>query len=404
MRSVSVGTFVATDRMREYLMRVLDSGQVSYGPRCQEFERRFAKMHDARYAILSNSGTSALQVALQALKEIHRWHDGDKVIVPATTFVATANIVLHNRMIPVFVDVDPHTYNIDVTLTERAIDERVRCIIPVHLFGQPADMTTVNDIARARGLKVIEDSCEAMFVKHYARSVGSLGDIGCFSTYVAHLLVTGVGGISTTSNPDYAAHMRSLVNHGLDIAQLDPDTNYAPRPVPGRRFKFASVGHSFRITELEAALGLAQLDGVDAMLDTRRRNAQHLTLGLRRVNREHAAELQLPYTAPGNEHAYMMYPILLPRGQSKEPLMAHLLSAGIECRDMLPLINQPAYRMRLFENDYPISQWIIESGLYVGCHQHLSTDDIQYVIDTISEFYASRNTQASPPISAYAIA
>jgi dTDP-4-amino-4,6-dideoxygalactose transaminase len=312
--------------MRELVNRSLDNGQISYGPLSKEFETRFAAMHDSRYAILSNSGTSALQVALQAMKEIHRWRDGDCVIVPATTFVATANIVLHNRMIPTFVDVDPLTYNIDSTLIERAITDRTRAIIPVHLFGQPANMTAVNEIANRRGLKVIEDSCEAMFVKHYGRSVGALGDIGCFSTYVAHLLVTGVGGISTTSNPDYAAKMRSLVNHGLEIGHLNPDENFSPRPMPGRRFKFSSVGHSYRITELEAALGLAQLDTVDEMLTARIRNARHLTLGLRGVNRRYGVGLQLPTLAPGNDDAHMMYPIVLPKRESKESLMAYLLN------------------------------------------------------------------------------
>lgn len=402
MRSVSVGTFKATEKTWELVANVLDSGQVSYGLLCQEFERRFAETHESRYAILSNSGTSALQVALQAMKELHHWRDGDTVIVPATTFVATANIVLHNRMIPTFVDVDPLTYNIDTSLIERAITDRTRAIIPVHLFGQPANMMRVNEIALAHRLKVIEDSCEAMFVKHNGASVGALGDIGCFSTYVAHLLVTGVGGISTTSNPDYAARMRSLVNHGLELSHLNPDENFAPRPMPGRRFKFYSVGHSYRITELEAALGLAQLDGVDAMLKTRRANALHLELGLRGVNRQYHAGLQLPEVAEGNECAWMMYPIVLPRGQSKEPLMQHLLDSGIECRDMLPLINQPAYKMRVFPSDYPVSQWLIESGFYVGCHQHLTPDDIQYVIDSIAYFYGRPNTTPVHPLPALA--
>lgn len=402
MRNVTVGTFRATDKTRELVNRVLESGQVSYGPLSREFERRFSDMHECRYAILSNSGTSALQVALQAMKEIHRWSDGDTVIVPATTFVATANIVLHCRMIPTFVDVDPLAYNIDTERIERSITDRTRAIIPVHLFGQPANMLRVNEIALAHKLKVIEDSCEAMFVRHNGTPVGALGDIGCFSTYVAHLLVTGVGGISTTSNPDYAARMRSLVNHGLELSHLNPDENFAPRPMPGRRFKFSSVGHSYRITELEAALGLAQLDGVSEMLEARRRNARHLELGIRQINRKHSAGIQTPIIEDGNEHAFMMYPLVLPSGQSKEPLMAHILEAGIECRDMLPLINQPAYRMRVFPEDYPVSRWLIESGLYVGCHQDLTPDDIQYVIDTIADFYGRPDTAPVHSIPALA--
>lgn len=382
MRSVTVGTFQVSEQAKRNIAQVLETGQISYGPFSKEFESRFAQIHDSRYAILSNSGTSALQVALQALKEEHRWSDGDTVIVPATTFVATANIVLHNRMIPVFVDVDPVTYNIDVRQVEAKISERTRAIIPVHLFGQPADMTDIIEIAKARRLKVIEDSCEAMFVRHHHSPVGSMGDIGCFSTYVAHLLVTGVGGICTTSNPRYAARIRSLVNHGLELEHLNPDENFAPRPMPGRRFRFSSVGHSYRITEMEAALGLAQLDTYVEMLEKRRALAQRYSEGLSTVK-----QLSLPYVYPGNECAWMMYPLVLEQGMSKEPLMAYLLERGIECRDMLPLINQPAYKMRLVARDFPISQWLIESGLYIGCHQDLTTDDVDYVVTTIQEFF-----------------
>jgi len=378
--------------MYSLVAEVLDSGRISYGPLSLEFEQRFSAAHDCAYAILSNSGTSALQVALQALKELHHWNDGDQVIVPATTFVATANIVLHNRMVPMFVDVDPLTYNINPDLIERAITDRTRAIIPVHLFGQPADMTRILHIARAHNLKVIEDSCEAMFVSHNGCKVGSLGDIGCFSFYVAHLLVTGVGGLCTTRNPEYAAKMRSLVNHGMEMQHLNPGENFSPRPNPGRRFKFDSVGHSFRITELEAALGLAQLDDIEQALSIRARNARHYHAGITNaINPHFGNPLQVATVAEGNEHAWMMYPLVLNKRDganvSKEPLMAYLNERGIETRDLLPLINQPAYRRRLRPKDYPVSQWILESGLYVGCHQDLTPADIQYTLDQLSDYF-----------------
>lgn len=195
MRTVGTGTFKTTEYMRNLVNQVLDSGRISYGPLSLAFEKRFAALHQCAYAILSNSGTSSLHVALQALKEIHNWGWG-QVIVPATTFVATPNIVTHNSMTPVFVDVDPVTYNLNPALLEAAITVDTRAIIPVHLFGQPANMTEIRAIADKHGLKIIEDSCETMFVKHGNQVVGSWGDIGCFSTYVAHLVVTGVGGVS----------------------------------------------------------------------------------------------------------------------------------------------------------------------------------------------------------------
>lgn len=378
MKPVTVGTFRATPYMYSLVSEVLESGRITYGPKSLEFEQRFAALHGCAYAVLSNSGTSALQVALQALKELHRWERG-QVIVPATTFVATANIVLHNRLVPVFVDVDPCTYNLDVRQLERAITPETRAILPVHLFGQPADMTAIRALADARGLKVIEDSCETMFVTHAGRPVGSWGDIGCFSTYVAHLLVTGVGGLGTTNVPEYAAKMRSLVNHGLALDCLNPGENFSPQPAPGRRFRFETAGHSFRITEMEAALGLAQLDDVAPMLARRRRNARHLSAGIALLNEGHGDYYQAPEVAPGNEHAWMMYPIVLRRG-NRESLLAFLNQHGIETRDMLPLINQPAFR-HLNPADYPVSARLIEQGFYVGCHQDLEPEDIQRIID-----------------------
>jgi len=389
-RQVGVGTFKATSRMKAMVTQVLDSGRISYGPLSMEFERRFAELHGCIYAILSNSGTSALQVALQAMKELHRWEDGYEVIVPATTFVATANIVLHCRMRPVFVDVD---YSIDPSLIEQAVTKKTCVVIPVHLFGQAAEMNIINGIVDNLGIRVIEDSCETMFVKHFGRPVGSLGDIGCFSTYVAHMIVTGVGGISTTNDPQYAAKMRSLVNHGLELEHLNPDENFAPRPAPGRRFRFASPGHSFRITELEAALGLAQLENDEylKMMRIRSRNADHLYAGLTIINRHYDDLLHLPTLASGNTHCWMMFPIVLRKtddGQivSKEPIMKWLNENGIETRDMLPILGQPAFSY-LKREDYPVSDWIEQSGFYVGVHQDLEPDDIQYVVDRIGEFF-----------------
>lgn len=384
-RTVTVGTFRASPAMMKNVLDVLSSGRISYGPYSLEFEKRFAEIHGCQYAILSNSGTSSLQVALQTLKELHGWQDGDQVIVPATTFVATANIVLHNGLAPVFVDVDPLTYNLNPELIEPALTERTRAMIPVHLFGQAADMTRIMEIARAHDLKVIEDSCETMFAYHRYGPVGSWGDIACFSTYVAHLLVTGVGGLSTTNNPDYAGYMRSLVNHGLELENLNPGENFAPQPMPGRRFKFFTHGHSYRITELEAAIGLAQLESAERMIRIRFRNGRHLTAGLNNlINRIYGDPIQAATVAEGNTHSFMMYPIVL-REKEKGPLVQYLNERGIETRDMLPILGQPCYD--LDPGEFPVSAWLARSGFYVGCHQGLTPEDIQYVIDTLESFF-----------------
>jgi dTDP-4-amino-4,6-dideoxygalactose transaminase len=270
----------------------------------------------------------------------------------------------------------------------KAITERTRAIIPVHLFGQPCNMSRILETAGNNELAIIEDSCETMFAHHYDQSVGSMGDIGCFSTYVAHLVVTGVGGICTTNNSLYAGKMRSIVNHGLELQFLSPGNNFAPGPAVGRRFKFDTIGHSYRITEMEAALGLAQLSRGfrNNMLMIRKRNARHLTAGLRIINDGFEREiLHAPKVMPGNTHSWMMYPILLERGMDKEPLMKYLNERQIETRDMLPILKQPAYQY-LDPEKFQNSKWILESGFYVGCHQDLEPDDIQYVLQEIGRY------------------
>lgn len=395
-RNIRTGAFRTTARMRELINRILDSNWIThYGDMSRRFEQEFARLHSSKFATLSNSGTSSLHVALQALKELHGWNDGDEVIVPATTFVATANIVKHVNMMPVFVDIEPDSYGVDPDLIEAKITSRTRAIIPVHLFGQPCKMQEIMPIAEAHDLRIIEDSCEAMFVSQKGRPVGSMGDIGCFSMYVAHLVTAGVGGISITSNPDYASKMRSLVNHGLSAYNLNMDEHFQPRLMLGRKFLFDTTGHSYRLTEFEAAIGLAQLDTWEDMIRTRNRNGKHLTASLRLINSNYESPVyKVAERLPGNEHAYMMYPIVLNRDRSgaivsKHKLTDFLNARGIETRDMLPILRQPAYSY-LPPQDYPVSDWIEQSGFYVGSHQFLSVDDIKYILEALSEF-ASRN-------------
>lgn len=394
-RSVGVGTFTATPRMRQLVNEVLDSGRISYGPMSRALEERFASLHGCEYAVLSNSGTSSLQVALQALKELHGWQDGDEVIVPTVTFVATVNVVLHNRLTPVLVDVDPDYYELDPLKVERAVTPRTRAILPVHLFGQPCEMVSIRAIADRYGLAIVEDSCECMFASHAGRPAGSWGDVGVFSTYVAHLLTTGVGGIGTTNNPDLAVLMRSLVNHGRDGIYLSIDddqglTGARLREVVSRRFRFERIGHSFRVTELEAALGLAQLEDWPQMIAARRGNAAYLKERLA----PYQDRLQLPAVRPATEHSWMMFPLVL-RREPKEDLVNHLEARGIETREMLPLTNQPVYRDLWHEEDYPVAWWINRSGLYVGCHQGLTTADLDYMVDAFEEFFTRAKARAA---------
>lgn len=394
MRFIGVGTFRTSSKAKQLVNQVLDSNRLSYGNMSRRFEREFADIHESRFAVLSNSGTSSLQVALQTLKELHGWADGDEVVIPALTFVATCNVVLHNRLTPVLVDVEPALYGIDVAKIEPVITSKTRAIMPVHLFGQPCGMTSIKAIAHHHGVSVVEDSCECMFVKHAGHMTGSWGDIGCFSTYVAHLLTTGVGGLATTNNPDYAKKMRSLVNHGRDGIYLSVDddkgaTGDELKEIISRRFKFDSVGHSYRITELEAAIGVAQLDTWEEMISERIVNAAYLSSRLEDCE----SWLQLPTKRENTEHAYMMYPLVL-RHESSARFSSYLEERGIETRGMLPLTNQPVYQAWCNEDDYPVAKWINKSGLYVGCHQDLTADDLDYMIDIIKAYAHEHEHQA----------
>jgi perosamine synthetase len=387
-RYVAVGTLTISENAKKYVNEALDANRLSYGPFLKKFERDFGNTHDSKYCVSSNSGTSSLQVALQALKEIHGWQDGDEVIVPAVTFVATSNIVMHCRMTPVFVDVESDYYELDPKLLEAKITPRTRAIIPVHLFGHPCDMDPIVEIAKKYDLKIIEDSCETMFARYKGRSVGNLGDIGCFSTYVAHLVITGVGGLSTTNNPDYAVAMRSLVNHGRDsiyITDADNSTDADEmKEIIARRFRFVSIGHSFRVTELEGALGVAELEVWPDMIAKRKANAQYLLNGLKKYE----DRMQLPKARPGADHVFMMFPLVL-YNETKVDLVNYLESQGVETRDMLPLINQPIYR-KMFgikDGDYPVADWINNNGFYIASHQNLTQDDLDYMIKVIGDYF-----------------
>lgn len=391
-REIGVGGFAVSPLARRYVNEVLDANRLSYGPFHRRFEAAFAAEHECRHSVFCNSGTSALQIALQALKEKHGWADGDEVIVPSITFIATSNVVLHNRMVPVFADVDPLTYTLDPARFEAAITPKTRAVIPVHLLGLPADMDPIGRVARARGLAVIEDSAETMFARYKGRKVGSMGDIGCFSTYIAHYIVTGVGGLATTNDPDLQVRLRSLMNHGRDSIYLSIDDDQAAtgdklHEIVAKRFQFVSVGHSYRATELEAALGLAQLEEKDAIVAARTGMARRLSAGLK----EFEDRLQLPSCPADREHTFMLYGLKL-KDEDKTPLVNFLEDRGVETRDLLPLLNQPVYR-RMFgdlEPLFPVAKALNRSAFYIGCHQYMTESDADYVVEQFRAYFRKR--------------
>jgi len=391
---IGVGDLRITPLAKKYVNQVLNSNRLSYGPFMEKFEREFAKLHNRKYAILVNSGTSALRIAVACLKELNNWKDGDEILVPAVTFVATANVVLDHNLKPVFVDVDPKTYNIDPNKIEEKITAKTRAIIPVHLMGLPAEMKPISKIAKKYNLKIIEDSCETMFVKYRGHPVGSFSDISCFSTYIAHLLVTGVGGFALTNNSEYAIVLKSLANHGRDSIYLhiDDDKNVDKQhlfKIVLRRFRFVRPGYSFRLTEMEAAIGLAQLQDKDQILRKRQENAKFF---IKRLE-PYKEYLQLPSWPSYSEHAFMLFPIVVKNPKiKKKDLVLFLEENNIETRDLMPLINQPIY-LKLYgnlEKDYPVARWINENGFYIGCHQYLTDFEKNYIVAKFEEFFKKR--------------
>ena len=388
-RKITLGTLDINVKGKEYVNNALNSNRLSYGKYTKRFEDDFSRLHGCQYGIFMNSGTSALQVALATMKQTHGWQDGDEVIVPATTFIATSNVVIQNNLTPVFADVDPKTFNIDPAQIRHRVTPRTVCILPVHLFGLPANMPEIRKIADFIEVKILEDSCETMFAGIRGTPCGSWGDMACFSTYVAHLIVGGVGGLVTTNDSYYEKVCRSLMAHGrnpiyTNIDMDDTEDDVIRKEMIERRYEFERVGYSYRATELEAALALSEFEVWRKNIQTRRENAAYLTELLEDL-RDY---IQLPYIPDGYTHSFMMYATVLQDGIDREKFLMHLEKSGIETRYMFPLLGQPVYQ-KLFpalEHQYPVSKRLAKQGLFIGMHQGLTKEDIEYVSEVIHAY------------------
>lgn len=380
VRQIKVGSLLVTPADKKLINEILDSNQISPGPVVRAFEDAFSKSHGAKYGLFVNSGTDALRVALATMKEVHGWKDDDLVAVPAVTFVATVNIILQCRLKPFFVDVSMYDFNLNPWNLERRMEskiERLRCVIPVHLFGKPCD-AKVYELAKKYNLKVIEDSCETMGVQ------GIQGDIACFSTYICHMISTGIGGLTITNDKGYAQIMRSYANHGRNIA-------YLPGRVPckdiTKRFQFDRIGYSSRVTELEAALGFSQLADLPKSIARRREIAAKLNHGLR-----HCRDLVLPGLP--DKHAFMMFPLCIKETSliKKWELCRYLEKRRIETRELMPIVGQPCYQFYfdLDPQEFSVAAWVADKGFYIGCHPGMTDADVNYVVD-VFETYLLKN-------------
>lgn len=396
MDKIGVGYASVTDLEKKYVMDALENERLSQGRYVAEFEKKFARLHDQEYGVMCNSGTTALQLALETLKEVDGWDENTEVLCPAITFIATSNACIHTGLKVKFVDVDPITYNMNPDEIENHITENTRCIIPVHTFGMPCDMKHIMEIARRHNLRVIEDCAEAHFAKVDGQTVGSFGDLSAFSTYVAHTITTGVGGIVCTNEGKYAEILRSLVAHGractCERCIASDGKNVCPKRMQtdlDRRFMFVRLGYSYRVGEIEGALGLAQIERKDEIMGQRHANAKYLIEKLRKYE----DDLQLPIHEDNVEHTYMMFPIVIKKESNieRKNFVEYLEKHNIETRPMLPLLNQPVYIKKFgeLENEYPVAQYIDSNGFYIGCHHGLTQSELDYIVSTICEYIES---------------
>ena len=359
--------FVAQPKLdgneRKYVLDCLDTNWISSnGKYIGAFEEQFAKFCGVKHAIAANNGTTALHLALVALD----LRPGDEVIVPTVTYIATANAVRYCGATPVLVDVCQDTMNIDPSDIERKITSRTRGIIPVHLYGHPAEMTAINRIAEKHGLWVVEDAAEAHGAEVNGKKVGTLGTCATFSFFGNKIITTGEGGMITTNDDELAAKLRIFRGQGMD---------------PNRRYWFPVVGYNYRMTNIQAAIGLAQMEVIDTALSDRARLARWYNDALSDLREK----LVLPICADWAKHVYWMYTIFLKDGDEnrRDQVMRYLDAQGIETRPVFyPMHILPPYKEK---STYPIADLWSQRGINLPTHQQLTKIDVDRIASSLRE-------------------
>lgn len=390
---VPFGTISISDKAKELVNEALNSGRVSQGKYVREFEKKFAQIVGVKEAVAVSSGTDADTLALAVLYDFGA-HRGDEIIVPALSFVATGNAVINAGFTPIFVDVKKETLNIDVDKIEQAITYKTKAIMPVHLMGKPADMDSINEIALKHRLVVIEDAAEAHGAVYKGRNAGGLGDMGAFSLYLAHIISTVEGGIITTNNSSYAEILRSLRSHGrackCEQCVLNTASGYCPkRFVNGEdiRFIFERIGYSCKMNELEAAVGLGNLEIYYEILEKRRENLKKFTNGLQKYSKyfytikEEANEKIGPHA----------FGIILKEniGFSRNELVKYLEENNIETRTLfssMPTQCEGFKYLGYNYGDFVNAEYVGNKGLHIGVHQEINDEQVEYFFNTLDQF------------------
>ena len=384
-RRINLGHVTHDENTIAAVDEVIDSDRLSYGPQTRKLENRVAAIHGVKPAVFMASGTCALQVGFEAMKEIHGWNGDSEVIIPATTFIATMGAVIDAGLRPVLCDVEADTFGIDPDRIRGHVTDNTVAVLPVHLLGRACKLDRIrwNDC----GLELVEDCCEAVGVTTMSgeHMVGQRAAFAAISTYVCHHLSTGVGGMVLTNSKHLATVCRSLIQHGRDPAYLSIDDD-SPETID-TKYRFVRWGHSYRGSELQAALGVAQIDGLDAARKRRQEVASRLNEEL-----QDCELLTLPSFAAGDSPLF--YPLVVDGGC--EGLVKHFEANGIETRPMMPLLNQKPV-VKYLDNDnygsrgmmFPVACRLIDEAFIIGCHPGMTSEDIEHIGEVARNFFGS---------------
>jgi perosamine synthetase len=346
----------------KYVMECLESGWISsIGDFVTTFEHEFAKEIECEFASTTSSGTTALHLALLALGV----GEGDEVIVPSLTFVASANAVIYCGATPVFVDVDEETLNIDPESVSAAITTRTKAVMAVHLYGHPAPIDKLREVIGGRSIAIIEDAAEGLGARLGDTPAGALGDIATFSFFGNKLLTTGEGGMVTTSDPAMDARVRLLRGQGQD---------------PARRYWFLETGFNYRLTNVAAAIGLAQLEQISRLLEDRRRVAMQYQVRLAQFS----DRFRLPVELSGARSSWWLYTLVLNSDLQveRDEVMAKMEADGIETRPVFyPMQDMPVFAGH--EVNTPRAREASARGISLPTHSDLSEDDIDRVVNAL---------------------
>lgn len=342
--------------------KVLKSGMLASGEEVNNFENAFAEYIRTEYAVTTTNGTTALDIALKILDI----RSGDEVIVPDFTFIAPANAVLFQNARPVFADVDEKTFVIDPKDVLEKINSRTKAIIGVHLFGHPFDVKAIQEICEDSTLFLVEDCAQAHGAEYKGQKVGSFGSVGCFSFYATKNMTTGEGGMVTTNNKELEKKLRLVINHGQS-----------------QKYLHTTLGYNYRMTNIQAAIGLAQLRKLKDFNERRIINAEYLNQGLN-------GPVQKPYKEKDTKHVYHQYVVKLEEDfpMRRDDFIRYLSDNGIgsAVHYPLPVHRQPLYQELGYErNQCPTATRVSEIVLSLPVHPALTNNNLEYICDIINK-------------------